>query len=44
LIVQVLTARSWKSRGDPAAMLAAAMGTRIFETRIVAFHKPFSTF
>jgi hypothetical protein len=44
LIVQVLTARSWKSRGDPATMLAAAMGTRIFEARIVASHKPPSTF
>jgi hypothetical protein len=44
LMVHVLTARSWKSRGDPATMLAAAMGTRIFEARIVAPHKPLSTF
>jgi hypothetical protein len=33
----VFTARSWKSRGDPATRLAAAIGTRIFDARIAAF-------
>jgi hypothetical protein len=39
----VLAARSWKSRGDPATMLAAARGTRILDARIAASYQVLST-
>jgi len=38
LIVQVLAARSWKSRGEPATMPAAARGIRIFDARIAPYY------
>lgn len=38
LIVQVLAARSWKSRGEPATTPAAAKGIRIFDARIAPYY------